>query len=986
MVDAPTARAAPIRLPAARTLAERLPLTRALRPFRQTYPSKQSVELDEEATAELTAELRSAGLTGVFPVQRSSRERWFNVHLVLEDDPAAALWEAPLEEFARVLAQSGAFRMVQTWRLELDPATPQDSRRAALAPLRRGVVDPRNRQERSVQTRISGDPRELIFFASHGASAHWLDGSYARLLLGWSSAAVTLLHLLPRDRHAQTVLGEPHGDCLAPQPGSSAAALRAEVMWWRTDAVPGSPGVVQLPMTTLDPPALGNWALAEMARGRRVPIYLLDADDPVDVRTKRPAELTDLEVQQRLAVIRERSSAAYELAIALSAGPFTLPVARVVQEVLFGSATDTTLLADLMLSGIVAMDEYKGVGDAAFRAADRAKTALARASRREDRIRLVEDLQRRVGQKLGEKAAQDLSFAALLLDSDGREQLPTSITPFASFVRPIAQGLAPRAPPALDVERLLKRLAPSRVGELYRLSVRKEALTDSSVRPDLWRWLRDENLVTFEAVAWSLRPELVTALARATREDPIYGLRVLWVDDRPDNNVVFKLELMTRDVSVVTEASTVSAMSRSDLDAYDVIISDMSRPPDSKAGFALIAALRESGFQTPVVIYAGGFASSSRNRTRVREAGGFGCTNEAHELLQYIIDAAQVLLRIPAVKNEQIAPSLDTVRASLLAQIAARHRAAVPLALEAAALGVERQRLIALVRHRSFISEQPSSARPPGSTTQAGSGAEQWSQQREQQRQSQEYTPPARNAAIRLFADPGVAAATRDVVVDHLRLLMLAADAEVAEPSLTSSFPSTGSAFSPRSWQEALGRVPENLGWNVTQLFNVRGSFEGQKVGTVLRQSLGEVVSDSRDATGLVGIVNDWLEMAERASAEMSKSLKSSADYAAAGLHLRLAVLISERDQGEARLLLFSSFITRIAVRNVFLLRLATKVEGDSVVMSLTMTERELTELAPAVNERLATVAPSLLPVVEVNLLRPGVRSAPTRGRSEPPA
>ena len=976
VVGEETVQASPISLPAARTLADRLLLTRALRPLRQSFPSQRAFELDEEATAELTAELQSAGLSGVFPVQRPVRERWFDVHVVLEDDPAAALWEAPLEEFARVLAQSGAFRLVRTWRLELDPAAPQDPARAALAPLRRNTDYTPNHYDRRAQAKISGDPRELIFFASHGASAHWLDGSYARLLLGWSSAAIALLHLLPSDRHAQTALGEPHGVALAQQAGASAAALRAEVMWWRTDADPNSRRAVRLPMATLDPAALGIWALAEMARGRRAPLYLLDADEAVDVQTARPDALTALEVEQRLAGVRERSSAAYELAIALSVGPFTLPVARVVQEVLFGSATDTTLLADLLLSGVVARDPHDGVGDATFRVAQHARVALARASRGEDRERLIQELQRRVGRQLGEKAAEALSFTALMRDTKGEERLSASILPFASFLTPIVQGLVAPQEPAIDVAGLMETLPRNRVGELYRLSIRGEALSERSIRTDLWRWMRTERLVVFGTDGWALKPELVSALRATTKDDPLFGLRILWVDDRPGNNRNLERTLRSRRVDMTQARSTGEAMDRSDLDHFDVVISDMSRPPNREAGFELIAALRSRAYQVPVIIFAGIFAKEAANRTRVREAGGFGCTNDSEQLLLLVSDAANVLLALPAINAQRPTLALENVRKGLHAQITAQYRLGIAgqSITGAAALNAERTRLVSLVHYRAITpkstanerSPEPIAAPDPPPRPQWKRPKEQLQpQQQRQMQQAQGYAPSDRQAPFRMLVSKRVTSETRKDVESQLQLFALGTDRAVPEAQTGSSFRDTGPNFSPQVWHEAFSKLPANLGWTVARSAVTRGLSEEGDARGALRQMLDAGGINSSEIARTLSIVDDWQQAGERKD-EVPSWLASSADYAEVGLHLRLAILLTgDQSRSEARLIIFSSFITKILARNVFLLRFSPKIENDTLVLSLTTSLQNLASLASSVDERLDAIPPDLLPLIE---------------------
>jgi CheY-like chemotaxis protein len=68
---------------------------------------------------------------------------------------------------------------------------------------------------------------------------------------------------------------------------------------------------------------------------------------------------------------------------------------------------------------------------------------------------------------------------------------------------------------------------------------------------------------------------------------------------------------------------------------FDAIISDMGRPPDGRAGYTLLRALRSRGNQTPFFIYAG-----SRKPEHVAEAfrrGAQGAANIPSELISMVL-------------------------------------------------------------------------------------------------------------------------------------------------------------------------------------------------------------------------------------------------------------------------------------------------------------------------------------------------------------
>ncbi len=89
------------------------------------------------------------------------------------------------------------------------------------------------------------------------------------------------------------------------------------------------------------------------------------------------------------------------------------------------------------------------------------------------------------------------------------------------------------------------------------------------------------------------------AVARALPDDRTYrrvqDARLLWVDDNPDNNRYERQSLEALGVEFTLSFSTEDALSRLKRNSFDLIISDMGgRPPDARAGYTLLDALRPS--------------------------------------------------------------------------------------------------------------------------------------------------------------------------------------------------------------------------------------------------------------------------------------------------------------------------------------------------------------------------------------------------------
>ena len=85
----------------------------------------------------------------------------------------------------------------------------------------------------------------------------------------------------------------------------------------------------------------------------------------------------------------------------------------------------------------------------------------------------------------------------------------------------------------------------------------------------------------------------------------ISGSSVLWVDDRPANDVYERRALEALGIRVTTSLSTEEALEKARSTQYDAIISDMGRPPDPQAGYTLLDQLRKNKIDIPFIIYAG---------------------------------------------------------------------------------------------------------------------------------------------------------------------------------------------------------------------------------------------------------------------------------------------------------------------------------------------------------------------------------------------
>ena len=107
--------------------------------------------------------------------------------------------------------------------------------------------------------------------------------------------------------------------------------------------------------------------------------------------------------------------------------------------------------------------------------------------------------------------------------------------------------------------------------------------------------------------------------------------RVLWVDDIPSNNYFAREAFEHLGIEFGIAKSTEEAIQKLEASHYDLIISDMGRPPDMRAGYTLLDSLRAAGNKIPFVIFAG--SRDPEHKKESIEHGAIGCTNRVDELL-----------------------------------------------------------------------------------------------------------------------------------------------------------------------------------------------------------------------------------------------------------------------------------------------------------------------------------------------------------------
>lgn len=621
-------RASAVSIGAAPPLATRLGLMRAVRQFQQPWRSPAMQELDEEATAEVTAELRMTRPDVLVPVLKPRRERWFDVDLVLEDDDAVLLWGDMLGDFAQALRDTGAFRVVRRWRLVLDSEAPARGRPMLQAPS----------GARSSASTLNGAERRLILFATHGGSKHWTNGAYLGLLARWApDSAVAVIPLLPARSWKRTRLGDPAGVCSTDRVGAASGQLDAHPFWWSNAA--DESDVLVLPLVELTPRALEIWSTMLMGRGRPAPALLLPraVHGEESAETGKPTLLDEGETARRVAALREASPEAFRLATLLCLTSFTVPVARLIQEAQFGRVNQEAL-SELFVSGLLeARPSSTGDGLAAsFVIQEHAATLLRRSLNGRNAEAVADALIARVSDHIRSRTGTVLSQTVFTPDESGRFALPDEVQPFAMVAAKLRASVAERRPGAPSAVSRLHALSASSLRRLLRA-----ARSDNSIRPDLvdtqaWAVLQAPEISRPNEMGHRILTNVARReLDRIDRTRPLLGGRILWVDDRP-SNIEGERSLFEREGAQVRIAETTKEALETLGDGTDVIISDMARREGEREGLALLRSLRDRGIGTPVVIYTANYARSRRNRTEAKTAGAHAVTNDPRDLAQIV--------------------------------------------------------------------------------------------------------------------------------------------------------------------------------------------------------------------------------------------------------------------------------------------------------------------------------------------------------------
>lgn len=130
-----------------------------------------------------------------------------------------------------------------------------------------------------------------------------------------------------------------------------------------------------------------------------------------------------------------------------------------------------------------------------------------------------------------------------------------------------------------------------------------------------------------------LSPEIERAVD--SQRGPVQLRSILWVDDRPENNVLPRQAFEALDIQVTLALNTEQALAQLNSRSFGVVISDMGRKEGPREGYVLLDAMREKGDQTPLIFFAASNAPEHKAETFAH--GGQGCTSSPRELYDLVL-------------------------------------------------------------------------------------------------------------------------------------------------------------------------------------------------------------------------------------------------------------------------------------------------------------------------------------------------------------
>jgi formylglycine-generating enzyme required for sulfatase activity len=442
----------PFQTPTAPALRQTLSIGRSLRPLMRKVDSYTRTVLDEDATAEQTAE-RKFCITVVKPDQ----ERWLEAALVIEHTAANFIWQDTIQEFKRLLEHQGAFRSVNVWYLQVTneggkaaSAGPATAVKAAPVTLLAHRPGSQSQKPRNLKELVDPAGRRLIWVVSDCISPAWQEGIIqSECLALWAKhGPVAIMQLLPGRLWGRTTLRSGVTVKLSGlTPGAANQSLVLhDVPVWSNHSAPDSQTDrgLKLPIVTLEPASLALWARMVAGFGEHQAPGVWFDEGWQEWQQDEPGSPTLPGAESLVQRFNTTASLpARQLAAFMAIVPLQLPIIYLIQATMLPDSTPLHL-AEVFMSGLIQRGEAatSGKTDDAGKTYDfvpDVREQLLDLADRPEAERLLDRLSQYIGQKIGRSI---YSFTALLtLEKQLAGTAETDLLQFAHVTKQAVQRL-----------------------------------------------------------------------------------------------------------------------------------------------------------------------------------------------------------------------------------------------------------------------------------------------------------------------------------------------------------------------------------------------------------------------------------------------------------------------------------------------------------------------------------------------------------------
>ena len=441
-----TKSASAVALPSAASLPHTLEIARSVRPFKRVRMRTGKQVFDLDATVEATAQ---AGR--LYIASRSQQVQALDVAVVADISPSMAIWQGAVSDFARLLAQAGAFRTVTHWNLAMSGAGPAG---------RHVLLRDPGGTEHATERLIDPSGNRLVLVISDAVCDEWYDRYIWDVLNRWARVMpVTLMQVLPARYWRDTALGEPLTTCRAIRPASPNPLLKTRADAYALADESEDVNGVPLPVVALSPGRLTTWAAAMVTGSATMDSIIIT---PPNIAPPASANAHLTAGDRVRAFLGRASQGAQRLAGVLASAPvLSLPLIHILRAQL-APGTGITELAEVFAGGLLEKSPRYVEGSQPL--------YQFRAGIRERLIRGVTVLEQwELHDVVSEYLAAQTgigkgSLVALVADPVGTLRLDPGLDAFAVLLDEVARSLgitAESAHPAPQAAELLAVLHPA---------------------------------------------------------------------------------------------------------------------------------------------------------------------------------------------------------------------------------------------------------------------------------------------------------------------------------------------------------------------------------------------------------------------------------------------------------------------------------------------------------------------------------------------